>query len=413
MNKKISITVMLFLIGAFHTMVFSFIQIPGTFIAEDLSEDPIIYKAILYLFTVGVSCFHQPIARRFGLKKVLIYGLLGNVIGLLLLFVHHFLEHPVYHFSLYLSMAFFGSSMLSVINSLVTYIILEFPAKSVSAITALFIFLNGGIMLTPVTLTAAAAAGLGWSFFFIVIALLLLAMLAVKTLFFEPEYPKHLEHLRSGSLIWKEMHRRLALYVLAIFIYSVIESTFSLWGAVLLLAHAPAIIAENAISIFWLFMILGQMLFMIPLYYLEPRKVFYYLMPLIIAALLYTPAQTHLSTISVGLAIGGMACAVVYPIVLALLEMEIIQASLMSQHVHYLPLVDAAVSFLMAGYLLGSSVVDFWTNLVPHAIVSHYFYLAIFLVAVITLLMFYLDKTRTFSSGIHGTFVKRRYTGRG
>jgi len=407
MNKKISITALLFLIGTLHTMVFSFIQFPGTFIDEDISQDPILYKGILYLFTVGVSCFHQPISRQFGLKNVLLLGLLGNIIGLLLLFIHHYLEHPVYHFSLYLSMAFFGAAMLSVVNSLVTYIIIEFPAKSVTAITAMFIFLNFGLMLTPIALNAAVSIGMTWSTFFVVMILLMFSMLAVKMLFFEPQYPKEYDHLRSGTLIWKEMHRRLALYVLAVFLYSLIESTFSLWGAQMLIARAPLNIAEYAISVFWIFMIIGQLLFMVPLYYLQPRKIFYFLMPMLIGALLYIPEQSQLSKISYGLAIGGMGCAVIYPIVLSLLEMEIIQASLVNRHVHYLPLIDTAVSFLMAAYLLGSAVVDIWTNIVPNAVPSHYFYLAIGLVIAITLLMYYLNKTRTVSSGIKGTFLRR------
>ena len=400
MNKKIGITTLLFLIGTLHTMVFSFVQFPNTFVAADIEYDPIFYKAVLYFFTVGISCFHQPIARKLGLKNVLILGLLGNIVGLLLLFAHHFLEHPTHNYLLFFSMVFMGASMLSVVNSLVTYIIIEFTSKSVSAITALFIFLNGGVMLTPVTLNKAASLGINWGIFFIMIFLLLLSIFAIQKFFFEPSYPKHLEHLRSGTLIWKEMHRRLALYILVILIYSIIESTFSLWGAVLLSEYVPLNIAQNAASIFWLFMILGQLLFMIPLYYLQPRKVFYFLMPLIIAALLYTSKQNHLFTISLGLSIGGISCAVVYPIVLSLLEMEIIQVSLMSNHPHYLPLLDTAVSFLMANYLLGSSVIDLWISAFPKALAPPYFHFAVLYVLVITMLMYYLNKTRTISSGI-------------
>jgi MFS family permease len=406
-DKKIIITTLLFLIGTLHTMVYSFVQFPGTFIAEDLSDDPIMFKVILYTVTILVSCFHQPIAKRFGLKNVLILGLLGNVAGLIFLYIHHFFEHPFFYFALYLSMICFGSAVLSVINSLVTYIILEYPKKTVTAITALFIFLNGGIMLTPVVLNSMLVRGLGWSIFFFIIAILLLVVIAVRFLFFEPLYPKDLDHLRSGTLVWKEMHIRLGLYVLAIFLYSLIETTFSLWGSVLLAAHAPLTVAEDAASIFWLFMIIGQLILLIPLYFFEPRRVFYFLIPAILFALIYTPLQTHLLTISTGLAIGGMACAPVYPIILALLEMEIIHASLMGGHSNYLPLIETAVSFLMASYALGPAVVDIWINLLPNQPANPYFYLAAIYIVAITLLMYYLNKTRKPFAEIKGTYIQR------
>jgi hypothetical protein len=407
LNKKITITAFLFLIGTLHTMVYAFVQFPGTFIAADLDQDPLLFKVILYGFTVGVSCFHQPIARKLGLKNVLMLGLFGNAIALMLLFFHHYVEHPKYHFALYLSMMFMGSSMLSVINSLVTYVILEFPTKTVTAITALFAFLNGGIMVTPILLTAAQNLQLTWSVFFIIIGMLLLAVGAVWLLFFEPVYPKHYEHLRSGTLVWKEMHQRLGLYILSIFLYSLVESTFSLWGNVHLLSFVSFSVAENAASVFWVMMILGQLLLMIPLYYFEPRKVFYVLVPFVLFALIYTPLQTKLSTITFGLGLGGFSCAAIYPIILALLEMEIIHASLISHEGHYLPLIDTAVSFLMAGYLLGSSVIDFWIYFLPKATAPPHFHLAIVFLAVITFLMFYLDWTRKPLMGIKGTFLKR------
>jgi MFS family permease len=406
-NKKIIVTAFLFLIGTLHMLVYSFVQFPGTFISEDINEDPITFKLILYSVTIVVSCYHQHIAKRIGLKNVLILGLLANAAGLLLLYFHHFVEHPNYHLALYLSMVCFGAALLSVINSLVTYIILEFPSKTVTAITALFIFLNGGIMLAPVVLNTMLNWGLNWSIFFFIVTILILVVVGIRFLFVEPIYPKDLDHLRSGTLLWKEMHKRLALYVLAVFFYSLIESTFSLWGTVLLAEHAPLTVAEDAASIFWLFMIIGQIVLLIPLYYFEARRVFYFLIPAILFALIYTPLQTHVLTISVGFAIGGAACAPVYPIILALLEMEIIRISLMSNHANYLPLVETAVSFLNAGYVLGPAVVDIWIYMLPTQSASPYFNLAIGFIAAITILMIYLNKTRIPSVGIKGTFLQR------
>lgn len=394
MVQKLIVTIFLFFIGALHTMIFSFFQFPGTFVADDLAQDPIASKFVLYFFSISVSCFHQPIVKKIGLKKTLMIGLIGDCLGLFMLYVQHFHDPSTRYVTLYLATALLGAANLSVINSLITYVILEYPAKTIAAITALFASLNLGIMSTPLILKMVDIRGIEWHFFFFLIALLFGALLAVRFFFFEPIFDKSLEHLRSGSLLWREMHKRLALYVLAIVFYAWIESTFSLWGSVHLFEHLPRLVAESASSVFWIFMIVGQLAFLVPLYYFQPHKFFYFLVFLMLIGLMYIPNQVELWRISAGLAMGGIACAVVFPIFLSLIEMEIIQASLISHHSHYLPLVDTAVSFLMAGYMLGASAIDLWISISPETPSAPFFHFAVIVLFFVTGLMFYLNRTR-------------------
>lgn len=395
MVQKLIVTIFLFFIGALHTMIFSFFQFPGTFVADDLAQDPIASKFVLYFFSIAVSCFHRPIVKRIGLKKTLSYGLIGDAIGLFMLYLQHFHDPSTRYVTLFLATALLGAANLSVINSLLTYIILEFPKKTIAAITGLFASLNLGIMSTPLALKMVDVRGIEWHFFFFLVALLIAAVLSIRFFFTDPIFDKSLEHLRSGSELWREMHRRLALYVLAIILYAWIESTFSLWGSVQLFNHLPRLIAESASSVFWIFMIIGQLVLLVPLYYFQPRKFFYFLIPLMLVALIYIPNQTELWNISFGLAMGGISCAVVFPIFLSLMEMEIIQGSMMSHHSHYLPLVDTAVSFLMAGYLLGASAIDLWISLRPEQSAAPFFRFAIIILGIVTALMIYLNRTRT------------------
>jgi hypothetical protein len=88
--------------------------------------------------------------------------------------------------------------------------------------------------------------------------------------------------------------------------------------------------------------------------------------------------------------------------------MEIIQSSMISQHEHYLPLIDTAVSFLMASYLFGTAVIDIWTNIYPHAAAPPYFHLAVGFVIFIAIIMYYLDKTRSMPAHIKGTFLVKK-----
>ena len=53
--------------------------------------------------------------------------------------------------------------------------------------------------------------------------------------FLNPIVPKYLVHLRRGTLIWKELHYRMGLFVLAMVFYGIVESAFSIWGSFYLL----------------------------------------------------------------------------------------------------------------------------------------------------------------------------------
>lgn len=147
-TDRIVMALGLFLIASLHTLIFAIYQIPENFL---LGHNAVLYKSILYATAVGASVGNPFLCRRIGLKKMLYYGLVFNGLGVATLWLNGFQPHRGWEI---LSMLLFGVSLTSVINSLVTYIVLEFPKKVGLAIVALFIFLNGGVMLGPLVFGA-------------------------------------------------------------------------------------------------------------------------------------------------------------------------------------------------------------------------------------------------------------------
>jgi hypothetical protein len=383
----------LFFIFSLHTMVFGLIQWPDSFLyAEFQQANSNLLKLLFYLSALVVGCLHQPIARAIGLKKPLIWGLFSTAIGFFCILLYHLFshEHGLLEVLPFFTVIFLGVAFLSVINCLVTFITLVYPKKTILAIIVLFMFGNLGLMLAPFLLSFAAGKTEELTLF--VIVLLLIFSWLVHYLFTEPEYPLHMEHLRSGTLIWVEMHRRLFLYVLAIILFGVIESSFSIWGGAY--AKIASVTEEEVGFTYWIASTLGQLMLLIPLIFFEPRRVFYVLACILAAALLFLPFQSQGINILVGLAAGGLGASAMFPIMLAFLEMEVIHVALAGRHVHYLPLIETAISFMVAGYVLGVGIVDFWASLLPPGPIKKEFFIAFFLLAWMVAIIAYLNFTR-------------------
>ncbi len=355
-SKQIVLTLSLYLIGGLHTMIFAIFQIPQNFLLGHTSTDLAFKsKIVLYGFAIAASLSHQFLCRKIGVRKTLYIGLLCNIFGLLILMLNQFAGEKGGIYLVFLEMVLFGIALTSVINSLITYIILQFPKKVGAGITALFAVFNGGVMLAPILLNSIANQNANNYIYPFLISLLLLSLWFVHIFFFTPVFPTHLEHLRKGSLIWKELHYRLGLFVLAIIAYGLTETTFNLWGFVEVKNALGTTLANNAISVFWLFLIVGQILLLIPLYFFPARRLFYVLILIMMSAAIYFPLQNQLSGFMIGLAMAGFGCSAIFPILLSMMEREMLLFAIGNR---LLPFIETAVSVMLAGYFIGVGTVD-------------------------------------------------------
>lgn len=355
MSHRFLLTIGLFLIGGLHTMIFAIFQIPGNFLLGSDSPELMFYcKLILYVCAVGVSLSHAPICRRLGLRKALYLGMIFNFLGMTILWISQSVQSG--HLALIvLDMVFFGLALTSVINPLITYIVLEFPKRVGAGITALFAVFNLGVMMAPLLLDFFRA--FSYAIYPFLLFLLLLSIWFIHAFFFDPPYPTHLEHLRKGSKLWKQLHYRLALFVLAIIAYSMTETTFNLWGVVQMRDLLGLDLADETISLFWLFMIVGQILLLIPLYFYPAKRVFYILIAVVAAALFFFTKQDTLAGFIIAVSFGGFGCSAIFPILLSMMEGEL---QPFAKGTRLLPYIEMATSIMMAGYFIGVGTIDLW-----------------------------------------------------
>jgi hypothetical protein len=388
------ITLSLFLIGSLHTLIFAISQLPENFLLGQHSHAlTIACKIILYTCAVGVAFFHQTLCSKFGLRKTLYLGLLCNLFGLIILLLNQFLDSKGIFFLIILDMVFFGLAITSVINALVTYIIIEFPKKVGIGIVTLFAFLNLGAMLAPVMLEFFQRLGLAGYVFPFLIALLLFSLWFVHTYFFEPPMPPHMVYLKKGDVLWKELHYRLGLYVIAIIAYGLTESTFNLWGYERIQEVLGSSVANETISIFWLFLIIGQISLLFPLYFFPAKRVFYCLVLLIMSAGYYFSFQNTLFGFISGLAAAGFGCSAVFPILLSMMEKEILP---FAHGTHLLFYIEKVIAVMIGGYFFGVGIIDLCVVVFGdsplYSIPAHFKLVTLFM-AIAGLIAFFLNRT--------------------
>lgn len=389
---RMVLTLGLFLIGSLHTLIFATFQIPKNFLMGHDSPDFGFYcKLTLYFFAIATSFLHQTACRSFGLRKVLYFGLLCNLFGLSTMLANQQLSSQGLVFLIILDMMVFGMALTSVVNALVTYITIEFPKNVGMAVVALFAFFNVGPMIAPLLVDSFQTFGTGWAFFALLMALLGLSLWFVHVYFFDPPVLPNLIHLKKESVLWKELHYRLALFVLAVIAYGFTETSFDLWGYIKIEGLLGAQIADETISFFWLFLIIGQICLLIPLYFISPKKIFYFLAALVIGSALLFSAQEKLAGIIAFLALAGFGCSAVFPILLSQMEKELIP---LAQGAALMPYLEKSISLMIAGYFIGVGIVDLWVELfgkAPLFSMHLHFYVAAIAIGLTTLISIFLD----------------------
>lgn len=392
---RLILTLGLFLIGTLHTMIFAIFQIPKNFLmGHESFQLSLVCKLILYFFAIIMSFSHQFLCRTFGLRRTLYFGLLCNFFGVATLLFNEFISSGNGLISLIiLDMMFFGMALTSVINGLVTYIILEFPNKVGIGIVALFAFFNVGSMSAPLFMEFFQSYEIPKILNLCLMALIFLSIWFIHVYFFNPPVSPEKIHLRHGGIIWKELHYRLALFVFAIIAYGYTETTFNLWGYIQIKNIFQNPIADETMPFFWMFLILGQISLLIPLYFLPSKRVFYFLVIIVAAASFFFPIQEKLGGFIAWLMAAGFGCSAVFPILLSQMEREILP---FAQGSAAYPYIEKSISLMIAGYIFGVGIVDLWAQLLgghPYFSISAHFHMAAFAILTTGVVSLFLDMT--------------------
>jgi hypothetical protein len=318
-------------------------------------------------------------------------GLFCNVIGLATIWIS--ISLGGFLSLIFISMFFIGVALTSVLNSIITYLVIEFPKRVLIALIVLFAFCNLGNILSNILFNAFKAVNFNTGFFIVSILLMVASIVYVSRKFSDPEFPKHLAHLRKGTLLWKELHYRLGFFILSVIAYGIIESIFGVWSGVYLLKFLSQGLTKGLVSIFWLAMVIGQLSLLTPLYFYSPKKIFPFLILGLILTTFFYHEQISLLGFVLSLIVGGIGCAAIFPILLSFMEEEVIELSKEAGHENYLPYIETGTCLMLAGYFVGVAIVDIWVLYYinhPTFPMHNVFHWAIIVIACLGLLSTYL-----------------------
>lgn len=385
----------LFIISCLHAIAFGFVQYPTNFLTAHVSDafhTSLLF--VLYGTALIVAFFYQWYTRAWGVKTSLIIGLIFYFFGLICLQIpqYYFEVFIIDYILLVLGMICLGVAFSMVFIGLVTYLAIAIPEHLGIGIIVLFAFMNLGALLSTILLNLFSSWNAGWLFLVIMEILIVLSIIYISVYLFNPVIPSHLKQNKTSHL-WKKLHYRLFLFILTIILYGICENTFNLYGEKFLSFFLSASITHNAISIFWLFMILGQIMMLFPLYFISARNIYYFLIFLMIVALLAFPFQTNLPGFLIILALGGTACAAIFPILLAMLEEEIKEIDIFASYESILPYLEMSCAWMIMGYLIGTGIVTINDSIQKTFTLDHvknYFFIAIAYAAIMLIIAIYL-----------------------
>ncbi len=407
LSDRLFVVLSLFIIGgSLHYIIFRFVQIPDL-LPENLkvlSYQIKISLIVLLIFSELLgTVINQTLARFIGLKKVLIIGFLCNFFGLLCLLSIH-LDLGSYNFLLtliFIKTFLMGFGLTTVLVAVLSYIVYELPDKIGSSVLVYFGFGNiGGFVIFPFFYNICAAHNLWILCTSILIFIAFLSIIFIELTFFEPHFPKHLLHFRKGTLIWKELHYRLILFLIAGVLFSIMENAFSTGGFVHLSLYFDSYLSNKLISIFWTFVIISQFLLSFLILFIDFRHVFYFLVIIILLALWLFPYQTTLPGLIFVFALGGIGCSGSFAIMLSGLEKELIYISKRYHHLAFLPTIECTVALMLGAYFLGEGLINLKIELmekISDEDISKHFKIVVFLGVIMLTIISFLFFTTSFA----------------
>ena len=257
------------------------------------------------------SSLGPTLARRIGLRGVLLLGLGGDCLSMALLSASALLTGSAAAF-LVLCVATgalglgFGATVMA-LNTLVEGL---FPDGADRAVLALNALLGLGTALAPVLVSLFAGLGAWWALPLLMAALAALLLFAFATLH------APLGAARDGAPSTGAVPFRFWLYAAAALLYGVVETLNGNWATLYLSTqrHLSAQTASFALTAFWLTVTLGRVLFALADRWLSARWV-YVALPVALAIVFQFVARAEDAAAGIAaFAAAGLACSAFLPL---------------------------------------------------------------------------------------------------
>jgi FHS family glucose/mannose:H+ symporter-like MFS transporter len=266
------------------------------------------------VLAIFASALAAKLARRLGLRAVLLAGFASNVVSMALLAASALLlDAPDIAFGiLLLATAALGFGFGATVMALNTYAEAFFPDTVDRAVLVLNALLGVGTALAPVLVAAVLALGAWW--------LLPVVVACVFGLIFAIAWREPLRAESAAGLAaaggWTALPRRFWLYAAAVFVYGILETLNGNWAILYLTSErgVPARGAAFALAAFWVMVTVGRVAIAIISRFVDARLI-YAALPIALFLTFQVAAHVHDQTggiIAFGLA--GLACSAFLPL---------------------------------------------------------------------------------------------------
>lgn len=300
---------------------------------------PMVMAAIL------ASASSGPVARRHGLKVVLLTGLSFDLLAMAVLAASQLVigSPAAAYAALFIAMTALGLGFGSALTALNVLAAAYFPERPERALTALHALLGTGTALAPLLVALVTGLGAWWSLPLAVAGVLAALVLVGTRLSLAPA--NRVDSAGADATLLSAA-RVLGLFVAAGIVYGIVETIFANWAVIYLREDVGVSVrdAGYALTAFWAMVTVGRLAVAALGARLSPARVYSVLPGLMIIALLWIAAVGNAAAGITAFALAGLACSAFLPLTIGFAQ---------ARH----PKLSEIVSGVMiAAYMLGFGI---------------------------------------------------------
>jgi MFS transporter, FHS family, glucose/mannose:H+ symporter len=268
------------------------------------------------VMAVLASALAPRLARRWGLRRVLLLGIAGDIVSMALLALSRLLlGAPDSAFIvLLIATGALGLGFGAAVMALNTYAEAFFPGRADRAVLALNALLGLGTALAPVLVAVVTALGAWW---LLPLAVALVLSLIFAVVLAQPPRPDFASDRDARGVIGaKALPLRYWLYAAAVFLYGILETLNGNWGPLYLSGERGVSPrgASMALAAFWAMVTVGRVL-VAAISVRVPARAIYLALPvlLLITFQIASRVQGDIGGI-LAFAMAGLACSAFLPL---------------------------------------------------------------------------------------------------
>ncbi len=279
---------------------------------------------------VLASLLGAGLTRRLGGKRVLLCGLAADLAAMTLLFASQFVaaQHAVAYGLLLAATGFLGGGFGFVVPALNTFTAAFFPARVDAAILTLNALLGLGTALAPVFALLFVGLGFWWGLPVLVGAVTLALLLFTLRLPLQEKTPASSDGAAKVATGGRsKLPPRFWAYAVFALVYGICETMNANWASVYLSTdlRASTKLATLALTVFWVAVTAGRILFATTARWFSPRwtfRVLPLLLALAFAAVAASPSA-HAVLALVAFGVAGLGCSALLPLVISFAQAEL------------------------------------------------------------------------------------------